>query len=176
MRILVIGRPAAGKTTFAKKIAGILDIPSISMDDIYWKDGWRRPDQKQFLADLNDILKSKSWVLDGNYLNTLPERIKYCDYVIYLDYATGICLARFFKRTVKRLFKADKNLPKNIKYPYKKTVKFGFFVKKILLFNFLYKKDMLSILKDLDKDKVFIISSHAQDSIYNTALHRILKP
>lgn len=92
-KILVIGSPGAGKSTFARALRTMTGIPLYYLDMI-----WHRPDQtnctrEEFDAALDDILRRDRWIVDGNYQRTLEVRLKVCDTVFLLDYPLEICLA-----------------------------------------------------------------------------------
>ena len=40
-----------------------------------------------------DILKTNTWIIDGNYGRTIEMRLKYCDTVFLQDYPLEVCLA-----------------------------------------------------------------------------------
>ena len=97
-RILIIGNSGAGKTTLANSLAGILRLPLVHLDKLYWRDGWQHVSREEFDALLSVELQKESWILDGNFDRTLPLRLRYCDTVIYLDYSPVVCLCGAVKR------------------------------------------------------------------------------
>ena len=97
-RILVIGCGGAGKSTLAKQLGETLSLPVHHLDKLWWKPGWVEESVERFDAELAKILKQDRWIIDGNYNRTLPERLKYADTVIFLDYSPWICLMRALKR------------------------------------------------------------------------------
>ena len=91
-KILVIGCPGAGKTTFAKKLQEKLNLPLYHLDLI-----WNKPDKttlekEEFDNILTDILNKDEWIIDGNYQRTLEKRIISCDTIFLLDYPLHVCL------------------------------------------------------------------------------------
>src|SRR6185503_19111211 len=84
-KILVIGRPCSGKTTFAKALAEATGIPLHDLDDIYWKKGWQRTSDEHFMQLLGDTVRRDEWILSGNYLPTLSYRLRHCTDVVVLD-------------------------------------------------------------------------------------------
>lgn len=93
LKIIVIGSPGAGKSTFARKLRDATEIPLYYLDML-----WHKPDQtnirrEEFDAQLNEIMGRDSWIIDGNYLRTLEARLKECDTVFLLDYPLELCLS-----------------------------------------------------------------------------------
>lgn len=101
-RILIIGCPGSGKSTFAKKLAEKTKLPLIHLDRLFWKSGWIERSREEFDALVSDELNKDRWIIDGNYLRTLSDRMKYADTIIFFDYPTYICLWRVLKRIVKK--------------------------------------------------------------------------
>jgi len=97
-RILVIGCCGAGKTMAALELGRKFSLPVYHLDKLWWLSGWRENTPEKFDAELAEILRLDSWIIDGNYARTLPERLKYADTVIFLKYSRILCLWRVFKR------------------------------------------------------------------------------
>lgn len=100
-RILVIGCSGAGKTTLGKELGARLALPVHHLDRLWWRPGWVENSGEAFDAKLAEILNTDRWVIDGNYSRTLPERLKYADTVILLDYPRTLCLYRALKRILR---------------------------------------------------------------------------
>ena len=91
-RVIVIGSSGAGKSTFARKLRDKTGLPLYYLDMI-----WHKPDRttisrEEFDERLSGILKTDSWIIDGNFSRTLEMRLQYCDTVFLLDYPLEICL------------------------------------------------------------------------------------
>lgn len=91
-KIIVIGCPGAGKSSFSRRLREKTDLPLYYLDMI-----WHKPDKTnitrdEFDAALSDILKKDKWIIDGNYSRTLEMRLKACDTVFMLDFPTAVCL------------------------------------------------------------------------------------
>lgn len=91
-KIIVIGCPGSGKTTFAEKLRDKTGLPLFYLDAI-----WHRPDRthisrEEFDARLADILALDSYIIDGNYSRTIETRIAACDTVFLFDLPTEICI------------------------------------------------------------------------------------
>ena len=92
-RVLVVGSPGAGKSTFARKLRDGTGLPLHYLDML-----WHRPDRtnlspEEFDARLAGILEGERWIIDGNYLRTLETRLRRCDTVFLLDLPVETCLA-----------------------------------------------------------------------------------
>lgn len=135
-KILVLGCPGSGKTTFSQRLSFCLDIPLYKMDDLYWDSGWKRPVEKEFLKKLKNILEEDKWIIDGNYMRNLDARLNYADLVLFLDSSTLKCLYRSLKRGFKRFLGEKSSLPQKIKNDKKRKLKFDLrFFLLILRFN-----------------------------------------
>lgn len=92
LKIMIIGSPGAGKSTFARKLRDITKLPLYYLDMI-----WHKPDQttisrEEFDTQLNEIIKRDKWIIDGNYQRTLEVRLRECDTVFLMDFPLEICL------------------------------------------------------------------------------------
>lgn len=100
-RILIIGSGGAGKSTFARQLGEILELPVIHLDQAYWKAGWEKPTKEEWSATVQRLIAKDEWIMDGNFGGTLPQRIKRADAIILLDISRWVCLWRVAKRVVK---------------------------------------------------------------------------
>lgn len=97
-RVLVIGSPGAGKSTFARALAVRTGLPLVHLDAEYHLPGWvERPDD-EWHAKLEGILAREAWIIDGNYGGSMDRRLARADAAILLDYPTWLCLWRVIKR------------------------------------------------------------------------------
>ena len=75
-KIIIIGCPGSGKSTFAKELNNIYNVPLYHLDLI-----WNKPDKttisrEEFDQILSEIFEEEQWIIDGNYQRTLERRIK----------------------------------------------------------------------------------------------------
>ena len=99
-RIIIIGCGGAGKSTLARKLGEVLDLPVVHLDKLFWKPNWVETSREEFDALLAQELAKDKWIMDGNFNRTMPERIKHCDTIIYLDFSRVVCLMGVVKRVI----------------------------------------------------------------------------
>lgn len=100
-RILVIGSPGSGKTTFSLRLGEALAIPVVHLDRLNWYGNWQTRTKDDFEALLREALASDRFIVDGNYARTLPMRLERCDTVVFLDYPTVVSLFGVLRRIIR---------------------------------------------------------------------------
>ena len=106
-KVIVIGCPGSGKTTFSEKLHQKTNLPLYYLDAI-----WHKPDKthiarSEFDERLHEILNEDFWIIDGNYQRTLETRLQYCDTVFLFDLPVEVCL----EGAVSRLGKGRYDMP-----------------------------------------------------------------
>ncbi|WP_289857011.1 hypothetical protein [uncultured Muribaculum sp.] len=106
-KVIVIGCPGAGKSTFSRKLAEKTGLPIHYLDMI-----WHLPDRTtlprdKFIMRLDEISAKEEWIIDGNYLHSLPMRLNRCDTVFFFDLPLAVCLAG----AEERIGKERKDMP-----------------------------------------------------------------
>ena len=91
-RVMVIGCPGSGKSTFSRTLRDYTGLPLHHLDAIYWKEDRTTLPKEEFRAVLRDIVVADSWIIDGHYASTLEMRLQACDVVFFLDYPTEACI------------------------------------------------------------------------------------
>lgn len=97
-RVLVIGKSGSGKSTLSQKLGRKLDLEVLHLDKFYWRSGWSKTPADEWLQAVARLVGGESWVIDGNYSGTLPQRIEACDTIVFLDLPVIVCLWRIAKR------------------------------------------------------------------------------
>ena len=91
-RVIVIGCPGSGKSTFSRALQSATGLPLCYLDMLYWNaDGTNVP-KPVFDERLQQTLEKESWIIDGNYSRTMELRMLYCDTVFFLDYPMDVCI------------------------------------------------------------------------------------
>ena len=101
-KIIIIGCPGSGKTTFAKKFSDKTGLPLFHLDAI-----WHKPDRThitrdEFVSRLDAIMARDEWIIDGNYSRTIERRIAASDTVILFDLPTEQCIDGAISRLGKK--------------------------------------------------------------------------
>ena len=91
-KIIVIGCPGSGKTTFSKKLAEKTGVALFHLDAIWHKADRTHISREEFDERLGELLALESWIIDGNYSRTVKRRIEASDTVFLFDLPTEACL------------------------------------------------------------------------------------
>ena len=91
-KVIVIGCPGAGKSTFSRTLHELTGLPLYHLDLLYWNSDKTTVRKEVFIERLQDVIALDKWIIDGNYGSTMEMRIKECDTVFFLDYPLEVCL------------------------------------------------------------------------------------
>ena len=91
-KIIVIGCPGSGKSTFSAALHKITGIELFHLDMMYWNANKTTVDKTVFRELLQSAMQNEEWIIDGNYGSTMEMRMQECDTVFFLDYPAAICL------------------------------------------------------------------------------------
>lgn len=92
-RIMIIGCPGSGKSTFARSLTEKTGLPLHYLDMMYWNPDRTTKPKEEFRAALRETVALPEWIIDGNYGSTLELRMEACDTVIFLDYPVEVCIS-----------------------------------------------------------------------------------
>lgn len=91
-KIMIIGCPGAGKSTFARKLRDVTGLPLYYLDMLYHRPDRTVVSREDFDAGLQEMLARDRWIIDGNYQRTLEVRMEACDTIILMDFPLDVCL------------------------------------------------------------------------------------
>ena len=101
-KIIVIGCPGSGKTTFSEKLRDKTGLSLYYLDAIWHKPDRTHISREEFDARLGEILALESFIIDGNYSRTLERRIATSDTVFLFDLPVTDCLDGAISRIGKK--------------------------------------------------------------------------
>ena len=106
-KVIVIGCPGSGKTTFSVKLNNCTGLPLYHLDAI-----WHKPDKthiprEEYDKRVAEIFGTSEWIIDGNYNRTIETRIQHCDTVFLFDLPVEACI----QGATERIGKARYDLP-----------------------------------------------------------------
>ena len=106
-KVIVIGCPGSGKTTFSIKLNKCTGLPLYHLDAI-----WHKPDKthiprEEFDQRAAEIFETPEWIIDGNYNRTIEMRLRQCDTVFLFDLPTEVCI----QGATERIGKGHYDLP-----------------------------------------------------------------
>ena len=85
-KIIVIGCPGSGKSTFSKALHQVTNIPLFHLDNIFWNADKTTVEKDIFYERISEVLQKHEWILDGNYISTMEMRMQKSDTVFFLDF------------------------------------------------------------------------------------------
>jgi adenylate kinase family enzyme len=97
-RVAVVGSGGAGKSTFARTLGRVTELPVVHLDEYYWHPGWVETSRDEWSIVQGDLVAQDRWIIDGNYSNTFDLRFARADTVIVLAFPRRVCIYRALKR------------------------------------------------------------------------------
>lgn len=151
-KIIVIGCPGSGKSTFSRALHNITGIPLYHLDMMYWNADKTTVEKSIFRKRLADALEKDEWIIDGNYGSTMELRLSACDTVFFLDYPLDVCLDGIKERRGK---------PRN-DIPWTETEEDAEFIEFIKNFNKESKPKIMELFGKYKDKNIVIFTSREQ--------------
>ena len=109
-RVEVVGPSCSGKTTTARRLAAILDLPYIELDALHHDAGWTEAPAELLQRRVRAALDAapNGWVVDGTYFGKLGTLVlDEVDTIVWLDISYGTAIRRVLRRTVRRVVRRE---------------------------------------------------------------------
>jgi len=85
-KVAIFGNTGGGKSTLAKELAEITDLPLITIDKIMYKPGGEQIPHAEYLSVHADRINESEWIIDGyGCVPSAWERFAVADTLIYVD-------------------------------------------------------------------------------------------
>lgn len=98
MKIVVIGVPGSGKSTFALKLGKKLGLPVLSLDNAVFLSNGDKRDKAEVLQIQQEMMSREGWIIEGCAISSLDMRYPEADLVIDFKFSRWLCIWRVFKR------------------------------------------------------------------------------
>ncbi len=159
-KVMVIGCPGSGKSTFSKTLHQITGLPLFHLDLLFWTADGKTVERSVFLRRLSQVQRQEKWILDGDYISTMEQRMKACDTVFFLDYPVKVCLDGINERVGK--IRSD--------LPWTETQEDPGFRETVERYQAEKRPKVTSLLKQYSHKNIFIFSSRLQADLFLKSL------
>ncbi len=111
-RVWVCGLSGSGKTTVARRLARVLDVPHVELDALHWRHrpDWGMPSDEEFLPDVHQATAGNAWVVEGNYSRSRDIYWRRVQLMVWLDLPLHTACWRALLRTLQRIRSNDQLL------------------------------------------------------------------
>ena len=111
-KIVIIGNAGSGKTTLARKLGRLMNLPVTHVDSIQFLSGMQIRPHRESIQMLTEIQNRDDWIIEGyGPLDMIEKRFQAADKIIYIDFP----IARHYwwcaKRQLKNAFSQREELP-----------------------------------------------------------------
>jgi adenylate kinase family enzyme len=106
-RIVIVGSTGSGKTTLARRLSALLDLPHVELDSLWWKPNWTNVPIEEFRASVQSAVDQPRWIIDGNYSAIRDQIWNRADCIVWLDYSFPMIFRRLIARTWRRIFAGE---------------------------------------------------------------------
>lgn len=99
-RIMIMGRPGSGKSTFSIQLQTMLNVPLFHLDKHFFEENWVQRNYQDFLNQQQHFVDKPEWIIDGNSTKSFELRYSRADICLYFNFPRYLC----YYRSIKRLF------------------------------------------------------------------------
>jgi adenylate kinase family enzyme len=103
-RVVILGRGASGKSTLARRLGEMLQLPVIELDKVFWGPGLAPTSREQWIAVQAKLVEEDRWIMDGDLgsYDVVEVRLRAADTIIFLDFSVIRCAYRAVRRSRER--------------------------------------------------------------------------
>ena len=101
-KIIVLGCPGSGKSTFSVKLHEKTGLPLFHLDNVWWNPDRTHVSRDEFDRRLEGIVRGDEWIVDGDYSRTYEVRIRASDAIVFLDFGEDECMKGISDRVGKK--------------------------------------------------------------------------
>ena len=99
-KIIIIGSPGSGKSTFAATLSKKTGIEHTQLDALFWGPNWTQQPEK-LLDLLEKVIAKERWIIDGNYFQTQSLTWPIADTIIWINPSFLRTFLQLLKRSLK---------------------------------------------------------------------------
>lgn len=155
-KVIIIGCPGSGKSTFARKLKDITGLPLYHLDMMFWNEDKTTVSRAVLTQRIRTVMQNPGWIIDGNYGSTMEMRFKECDTVFFLDYPLEVCLDGIESRRGK--IRSD--------MPWVETETDEEFIEYVKSFNENHRPQIIDLIKKYPEKNVIIFRSREETETY----------
>jgi adenylate kinase family enzyme len=86
-RIAIVGNAGGGKSTLARRLGQLLDLPVTHVDSVQYQSGWQRTDDSECDHILEAAAKNDRWIIDGfGNRDVIQRRVDLADTLLLVDF------------------------------------------------------------------------------------------
>lgn len=100
-RVAIVGSGGAGKSTFARALGEVTDLPVVHLDQFFWKPDWVETPRDEWRQRQSELFAGDRWIADGNYGGTFDDRFSRADTVIIVARSRLACIASAVGRSAR---------------------------------------------------------------------------
>jgi adenylate kinase family enzyme len=113
-RVAIFGNAGGGKSTLAKRLADLTQLPLHVLDMMQFRAGGAPVSHDEYLQAHAELLRRDAWIIDGfGTIETAWERFARADTLVHIDLPLAIHYWWVTKRLLKGLYVAPEGWPAN---------------------------------------------------------------
>lgn len=130
MKIAIIGYSGSGKSSLARQLGQLYDLPVTHLDQLHFLPNWQERETSAFQTLINNLVAQDDWLIEGNYRKAgYQERIEQADIIIMLLFPAYRAYFRVLKRYLKYRGKTRPDMadacPEKLDWAFTKWIWFG---------------------------------------------------